>query len=326
MKNAYNQVSTSYQPMTLHGFMMAHATEEQCLSAIMAKRWPLGWTCRSCGGVKFYRLKTRRALQCAQRGCRKQISITAGTLFDALKLPLPKIFAAIAVMTDKQGISADALRKAVGCAYDTAFTLLHRLRRAMAERDVIYALSGEVEVDDAYVGGHGDGRHRAGRARDTKRVIGVAVERRGTNRSGFIHIEALPAADAEALHGMILEKVQRGSHLHTDGWPSYRGLGHKGFYHYPVTSPGGAAACTTWPLVHRAIGNLTRWLLGTHRQFCQRHLDSYAAEFCWRINRRNWNQRDRDTNARELTLPDRLLAHACSTRPRRRPDAVKVAA
>jgi transposase-like protein len=181
-------------------------------------------------------------------------------------------------------------------------------------------------MDDAYVGGHGDGRHRSGRARDSKRVIGVAVERRGVNRSGHIHIEALPAADAEALHGMLLEKVQRGARVHTDGWTGYHGLATKGFVHLPVVSPGGAAACVTWPLVHRAISNFTRWLLGTHRQFCQRHLDSYAAEFCWRINRRNASKQERQTNQRELTLPDRLLAHACGTRPRRRPAALAIAA
>lgn len=315
-----------YRSTTLQGFIATHATEEQCLSALISKRWPQGWSCPHCGGTKHYRLKTRRVLQCARRGCRKQTSVTAGTLFDGLKLPLPKIFAAIALMSDKQGISAEALRKAIGCAYDTAFTLLHRLRRAMAERDQRYLLMGELEVDDAYVGGHGDGRHRSGRARDSKRVIGVAVERRGVNRSGHIHIEALPAADAEALQGMLLEKVRRGTRVHTDGWTGYHGLATKGFVHLPVVSPGGAAACATWPLVHRAISNFTRWLLGTHRQFCQRHLDSYAAEFCWRINRRNASKEEHQTNQREATLPDRLLAHACATRPRRRPAALAVAA
>ena len=209
-------------------------------------------------------------------------------------------------MSDKQGISAEVLRKAIGYAYDTAFTLLHRLRWAMAERDQRYLRMGAVEVDDAYVSGHGDGRYRSGRARDSKRVIGVA---------------------AAALQGMLLGKVRRGFCLQTDGWPGYQGLDAKGFVHHPVASPGGAAACATCPLVHRAISNFTRWLLGTHRQFCQRHLDSYAAEFCWRVNHRNASKEGRQINNRRAAmLSDRLLAHACATGPRRRQAALAVAA
>ncbi|MDO8677630.1 MAG: IS1595 family transposase [Acidobacteriota bacterium] len=124
------------------------------------------------------------------------------------------------LMTDKQGISAMALRKHLGCHYDTAYRLLMLLRGAMADRDQSYTLSGITQVDEAYVGGHGDGRHRRGRARDTKRVIGVAVEQVSSNVSGFIPLEVLPAADAESLHGMVLEKIRPGTRLLTDEWPS----------------------------------------------------------------------------------------------------------
>jgi transposase-like protein len=234
---AMSRTPVPYRRLTMQQFMTAHATQGQCLVAIVAKRWPAGWVCPHCGSRRYYQLRSRRALQCANRWCRKQVSITAGTLFDQLKLPLPKVFAAIALMTDKQGISAEALRKAIGCAYDTAFALLHRLRRAMAERDVVYALQGDLEVDDAYLGGHGDGHHRGGRARDTKRVIGVAVERCGNDCSGFIHLEPLPAANAESLHGMILERVRQGAQIFTDQWRGYCGLGEKGYVHRPRPSP-----------------------------------------------------------------------------------------
>jgi hypothetical protein len=72
----------------------------------------------------------------------------------------------------------------------------------MATHDQRYLLDGVIQVDEAYVGGHGDGRHRRGRARDTKRLLGVAVEQIGPDVSGFIHLDVLPAADAESLHGI----------------------------------------------------------------------------------------------------------------------------
>lgn len=308
-----------YQSLTLPDFASLFATTESCLAAIIQRRWPQGWKCQYCAGQRHHRLRTRRVLQCADRACRRQSSITAGTIFEHAKLPLPKVFLAIYLMTGKQGISAMSLSKHLGCHYDTAYRLLSLLRRAMADRDQRYALSGVVQVDEAYVGGHGDGRHRRGRSRDTKSLVGVAVEQRASDISGFIHLDVLPAADAESLHGMILEKIRPGAHLLTDEWRGYRGIGAKGYDHEPVKSPGKQAASLQWPLVHRAISNFNRWLLGTHRNFCLRHLPGYAAEFCWRTNRRNRSKDDHARNAREATLPDRLLTLACNqrrTRPR----------
>ncbi len=303
-----------YQSLTLPEFAAKFATSEACLDAIIVRRWPLGWKCPACGGDQWHRLRTRRVLQCAMRNCRRQSSITAGTIFEHAKLPLPKVFLAIYLMTDKQGISAMSLSKHLGCHYDTAYRLLRLLRSAMADHDRPYALTGVVQVDEAYVGGHGDGRHGVGRSRDTKRVIGVAVEQRASDISGFIHVDVLAAADAESLHGMILEKIRPGARLLTDNWPGYCGIGAKGYDHDPLKSPGKQRASLQWPLVHRAISNLNRWLLGTHRNFCLRHLSDYAAEFCWRTNRRNRSRHDHAHNTREATLPDRLITLACTQR------------
>jgi len=303
----------SYQPMSLHDFVQKFATPVSCQEAIIARRWPSGWKCPACGSERHYHLRTRRVLQCAASGCRKQCSITRGTVFEQLKMPLPKIFLGLYLMTDKQGISALSLSKHLDVAYDTAFALLHKLRRAMADHDLVYALSGTIQVDESYVGGHGDQQHRRGRARDSKQVVAIAVEQRGLNQSGFIHLDILPSASRDSLHGMILEKIKPGAVLLTDAWKGYCGIGDKGYQHAPVVSPGGKQACSRWPLVHRAISNFTRWLLGTHRQFCQLHLDAYAAEFCWRTNRRNMAKADYNSNARELLLPDRLLTLACTS-------------
>lgn len=171
-----------------------------------------------------------------------------------------------------------------------------------------------MQVDESYVGGHGDGKHRRGRSTDTKTLIGVAVEQRASNVTGHIHIEVLPAADAESLHGMILEKIRQGSRLLTDDWRGYRGIARKGYDHDPVRSPGGSAACSQWPLVHWAVANFKNWLLGTHRNFCQKRLPAYAAEYCWRANRRNMTKKEYARNLREPFMPDRLLTLASQHR------------
>lgn len=297
--------------------MQRYATEAACQDALLKHRWPQGFQCPHCGHGACYHLRTRRAVQCANRSCRRQISLTAGTTFEHLKLPLSTIFAALYLITDKQGISAMALMKHLRIAYATAFNLLHRLRAAMAERDLCYRLRGTVQADEAYLGGHGDGHHRDGRARDTKSVVVAVVEQRGTNLTGFVHLETVPAADAESLQPLLIERVEQGSIIRTDAWPAYHGLAEKGFQHEARVSPGGAAACTTWPLVHRCFANLTKWLLGTHRQYCQRHLPLYLAEFCWRTNRRNRNAQERARNLREASLFDRLLYHALAAKPQR---------
>ena len=296
-----------YQALSLHEFASKYASVDACLSALMDRRWPDGWKCLSCGGVRHYRLHSRRALQCANRSCRKQISVTSGSVFEQMKIPMPKIFLAIYLMTNKQGISARSLSKLIDVAYDTAFNLLHKVRAAMSNHDTQYLLSGHVQMDESYLGGHTDKVHLPGRSRSTKRVVGVAVEQRGPNQSGFIHLEALPSASSESLHGMILEKIKKGSQLHTDAWTGYQGIAAKGYDHQPVKSPGGMAASRKWPLVHRAASNLCSWLMGTHKQFCTTYLNSYLAEYCWRTNRRNRTKDEFASNSREATLPDRLM-------------------
>lgn len=301
----------SYQPMTLHDFATRFATQKACIDAIIARRWPNGWSCPKCQGTRHYRLQTRRVLQCANPDCRAQTSVTRGTVFEQVKIPLPKFFLAIYLMIDKQGISAMSLAKHLDVAYTTAFDLLHKLRQAMVDRDRQYTLRGVIQVDEGYVGGHGDGKHRAGRATDTKRLIGVMAEQRGSNITGNIHIDVLPAADAESLHGMIKRKVEPGSRLLTDDWRGYRGIEQHGYMHDPVRSRGGREACEQWPLVHRAISNFKAWLLGTHRNFCLQRLGAYVAEYSWRANRRNRTKAEYRGNLREPTLADRLLTLAC---------------
>ncbi|HYW76787.1 MAG TPA: IS1595 family transposase, partial [Gammaproteobacteria bacterium] len=164
-------------------------TQQACLAEIEHHRWPEGFLCPRCGHDKAYRLSQRtHKYQCAQ--CRYQISVTAGTVFHSTHLPLPKWFAAIYLMSaDKGGISALRLSKLIGVSWPSAYQMLRLLRRAMADRDRSYWLSGLVEVDDALVGGRRAGKR--GRGAAGKTPVLLAVENHGAH-AGYLAAQVLP--------------------------------------------------------------------------------------------------------------------------------------
>lgn len=151
-------------PHSLAEFQAGFADDEACRRYLMACRWPDGFRCPVCGGTGSYLLATRDLLQC--RACRRQTSVTAGTALDRTRLPLPLWFAAAYLAaTHTPGFSALQLQRQLGLArYETAWTMLQKLRRAMVrpERD---RLSGTVELDETYVGGVEEGAARRSAAR-----------------------------------------------------------------------------------------------------------------------------------------------------------------
>lgn len=298
-----------YQSLSLAEFSQVYTSDAACLAAIAQRRWPQGFVCPKCKQSGGSRMRTRRCYQCSS--CGTQTSITAGTVFHHAKLPLTKWFLAIyLIASNKQGISALSLSKHIDCSRVTAWHLLHKFRKAMKDRDRFYVLRDHVCVDEAYVGGEISSPHQSARSTEKKSPIIVAVEEWGPNQTGFIHIEPSQYVDAEALHGVILEKVATGSTIRTDGFTGYCGIGRKGYQHQPEPSLRRKAAISQFRLVHRAIGNFNAWLKGTFRNTCQKHLDAYAAEFCWRTNRRNFSKNDHAQNTKEATLADRLITTA----------------
>ena len=182
----------------------------------MACRWPDGFRCPRCGEPDAYGLARRELLQC--RACRHQTSVTAGTVLHRTHVPLRLWFAAAyLVTTHTPGFSAVQLQRQLGLArYETAWTMLHKLRRAMLrpERD---RLSGVVEVDEAYVGGLEEGR-RGGRRRDSsKSVVVGAVEVRGRG-SGRVRLAVVEDLATASLVPFVEASVEPGSTVLTGGW------------------------------------------------------------------------------------------------------------
>ncbi len=257
------------------------AGEAACREYLFALRWPEGFVCPGCGGRSAWAMRHGLWL-CRQ--CRRQVSVTAGTIFQDRKLPLTTWFRAMwQVTSQKSGVSALGLQRVLGMgSYKTAWALLHKLRRAMVRpgRD---RLSGRVEVDETYWGS--DKRPAVGRLIFDKTVIAIAAQQDGA-AIGRIRLARLPRLSQANLHGFIAAAVASGSTVITDGLNLYQGL--QGYSHEVIVVKRHAAdASTLLPRVHRVASLLKRWLLGTHQGAVRpEYLDYYLDEFTFRFNRR----------------------------------------
>ena len=218
-------------------------------------------------------------------------TVTAGTIFDATHLPLHVWFRAVWLVTSqKSGASALGVQQVLGLgSYRTAWTWLHKLRRAMVRpgRD---RLKGTVEVDEAFIGGvsSGTGRDGVGKA-----LVAIAAEEDGTG-IGRIRLARVADGSTPSLHGFIQRAIAPGSTVHTDGWAPYQGLEKLGYAHTVtrLKGKGKEAAVELLPRVHRVASLLKRWLLGMHQGAVGPiHLDYYLDEFTFRFNRRRSSSR-----------------------------------
>ena len=146
--------------ISLNEFLSLYGTEQQCFDALYRWRWPNGFVCPNCGHDRGCQLTTHKLQQCYR--CNRQTSITAGTIFEATKLPLTVWFQGIYFMTqDKKGASAMKLHRQLGISYNAAWRMRHKLMQVMMERDREHLLGGFIQLDDAYLGGErSGGKHR----------------------------------------------------------------------------------------------------------------------------------------------------------------------
>ena len=213
-------------PRNLTEFEARFASEEDCREYLFRLRWPDGFRCPGCGGGKSWPLR-RVLLQCA--ACGRQTSVTAGTIFQDTGSPLALWFGAMWwVTTQKNGASALGLQRVLGLnRYETAWTWLHKMRRAMVlpGRDL---LAGRVEVDESYLGGLEQGLR--GRNLKNKALIAVAAQEDGRG-IGRIRMNRIGDASGESLLPFVEKCIEPGSVVHTDGWPGYCGLKKEGYVH-----------------------------------------------------------------------------------------------
>lgn len=307
-------------PTTLPEFQHLFTDEDACRAYLFKVRWPDGFICPKCGSTVAYEITDRPLIECRNG---HQTSVTAGTVMHRSKMPICTWFqAAYLVTTLTPGISALQFQRQLGIRrYETAFNLLHKLRSALVapERE---KLKGEVQIDEAFVGGEEAGV--PGRGAQTKALVVVAVEvihymatkRLGQHgheresmpdgapelvdvdgkpgakrkRAGRVRMSVIPNATAKTLLSWVQANVEPGSTVYTDGWAGYAGLAKLGYGHQKIVqSHKGVKTQRYLPMIHLMISNLKRWLIGTHKgAVLPKHLQAYLNEFTFRFNRRFW--------------------------------------
>jgi transposase-like protein len=271
--------------LSLLEFNKRFGNERACQNALEKMRWPEGFKCPKCQHIKATRIKTRRLLQCCK--CHFQVSLTSGTIFHKTRTPLQKWFWAIYLASqDKGGVSAMRLSKQLELGYKTAWAMLHKIRKAMAQRDNGYTLSGFIELDDAFFGGAAKGRR--GRGAANKTPVLVMVESKGEH-AGFIAMQITESMERPQVETLVKKHIAPAQRIRTDGYKSYTGLAGMGHRHDGSPVPPDKAS-EDLPWVHTAISNAKRFLLGTYHGVSHKHLQRYLDEFCYRFNRRTWEK------------------------------------
>lgn len=275
-------------PRNLSEFEAWFDTEQACRDYLFRLRWPEGFRCPRCEGGHYWPVRSV-LMQCQQ--CGHQTSVTAGTIFQDTRKPLADWFRAMYwLVSQKNGASALGLQRVLGLgSYKTAWTWLHKFRRAMVRpgRD---RLTGRVEVDETYFGGLEEGVR--GRQTERKSLIVIAAQEDGPG-IGRIRMKRIPDASADSLMEFVKEAIEPGHTVHTDGWAGYDPLEGIGYGHDITFLKGKKeSASELMPRVHRIASLLKRWILGTHQgAVSHEHLEYYLDEFTFRFNRRRSRNR-----------------------------------
>ena len=309
-------VSGRDYPRTWEQFLDWFPDEEACLEYLEGIRWPDGFVCPRCGRVDEPYRTSRGRLIC--RHCRHQCTVTAGTIFEKTRTPLRSWLAAVwYIINQKQGVNALGLQRVLGLgSYQTAWAMLHRLRRAMI-RPGRERLSGLVEVDESIIGRSLRTKlHQKNKRKSKPRqlltsrsVIAVAVEIKKPKGFGRIRLRRVPDTSAASVLPFVKDVVEPGSMVRTDGSWAYHKLQKLGYRRERMVIYGAAQpAHVSMPGVHRVSALLKRWLMGTHQGAVkQKQLEYYLDEFTFRFNRRTSRSRG--------LLFYRLLQQAMLTAP-----------
>jgi transposase-like protein len=280
-----------FQPgLSLAGFFQRYGTRAQCQQALFELRWPSGFVCPKCTSTKYSRHErgTRLLLQCCD--CRRQTSLTAGTVFDASKLPLTTWFLAIHLLTQsKTGMSALQLMRDLGVSYRSAWLLKHKLMQVMFGQERERKLASLVQIDDVFVGGERTGGG-VGRVAPNKVRVVAAVQTTGKGKALLTRLDVVPNWQKTTIANWALKALAPDTHVVSDGLATFAAVKDVGFTHEPIIVNGTGKTAGGHPrflAVNTTLGNLKTWMASTFKGFKLSHYTRrYLAEFQYRFNRR----------------------------------------
>lgn len=258
--------------------------DDKARAYLESVRWPNGPVCPHCKSENEYRLEgeahRKGLLKCGD--CRKQYSVTVGTVFERSKIPLSKwLMAAYLLCSSKKGISAHQLSRTLGVTYKTAWFLAHRIRFAMTDTGggLMGTEGGSVEADETYIGMKKGAKKRSGAGH--KNQVFALVERDG-------HVRSRHVTNFSEIKEHLSANVSPKAALYTDQAKMYRKLG-KGFAKHEAVNHSadewvrGEVHTNT---IENAFSVFKRGMIGTYQHCGEQHLRRYLAEFDFRFNNR----------------------------------------
>ncbi|MFH1487209.1 MAG: IS1595 family transposase [Chloroflexota bacterium] len=278
---------TMPETMSLYEFLQKFPDEESASAFFEQRRWNGEPYCPHCGCIgNVSVIPDGKPMPYRCRDCRKHFSVRTGTVLAESKLPLHKWLLAIFMLhTARKGVSSVQMAKEIGVTQKTAWFLNHRIREAMKHRGGLF--SGEVEVDEAYIGGKAENMHSYKRA---QRIQGRGASGKqavfGMRQREGQMVRAFPIDGTERMHlqSAIVENVKRGATIYSDSHRSYIGL--PGYPHFSVSHSVGEyvrdQAHTNGMESFWAL--LKRGYVGIYHQMSVQHLHRYVNEFSHRQN------------------------------------------
>jgi ribosomal protein L37AE/L43A len=278
-----------FQPgLSLPEFIQRYGTQAQCESALEASRWPSGFHCPHCRDTRHsshYR-SGRKLFQCYR--CRKQTSLTAGTIFDATKLSLTIWFLAMHLLTQaKNNVSALELSRHLGVSYNTAWLIKHKLLQVMEEREQNRELIGRVEIDDAYLGG--EHRGKRGRGSPNKVPFIAAVQTNDEGHPQLVRFDCVNGFTHDEIERWAQQALSASTVAHSDGLRGFTILSDMVNDHIPAITGSGSAAVQhpQFKWVNTLLANLKTAITGTYHAIkFKKYAQRYLSEAQYRFNRR----------------------------------------
>jgi transposase-like protein len=279
------------------------------LNYLVARRWPDGVVCPTCGRTDVTFLAKQKKWQCKSQHQRRQFSVKVGTIFEDSPLGLDKWLMVVWMVTNcKNGISSYEVHRAIGVTQKTAWFMVHRIRLAMQTGSFAKPLSGSVEIDETFIGGLARNMHRSEKARKIHGTGGMGkVAVMGLlERHGEVRTMVVSNTKRKTLEAQVKAHVEEGSIVYSDGLASYDNLAQKYIHsvinHAEKYVDGNIhvnGVENFWSLLKRAIK-------GTYVSVEPYHLFRYLDEQTFRFNSRHGNDSERFQRVVEKVSGKRL--------------------
>jgi len=284
-------------------FIEQYPDEQSCKDHFREIRESQGIICKNCGCEKHYWLKAKYQWQCSH--CRFRTTLRSGSMMENSNLPFRTWYLAMAFMSfSKKGISAKELQRQLNHPrYRTVWTLMHRIRKAMGERDSLYNLEGMIEFDEGYFSTETSKRDKKNlkRGRGSQKQTNVVVMAESTpledietgkksKHCRYFKMKVLTSHHSEEINEVVEANFDEKCIVFSDKSTSYVDIAEYVDVHVTEKSTK-ETTVKSLPWVHIAISNAKRTLLGIYHKIKGKYLQLYLDEFCYKLNRRYFGER-----------------------------------